>query len=170
MMQTCPNGIKKTYIVSTPRSGHHLLVRGLEAAANHKLVYSENYNCKHNFTTCDFVNLQKDHDFELDLDISKEFKYVVLWRPQAESLHAWYNATESNISLSKFIKKNGNYFDRFAEKWLKSELPNVSIFFYADWIQHKRKTVKRICSIMGINPDLEKLFQWELDEDYLRKR
>ena len=160
---TCPNGIKKTTLVSFPRSGHHLLVRGLTEAAGHRLVYSELYKCKHNMTNCDYVNLQKSHDLELTDPINPDMNYIVLIRGFEMAIESWFNVNESE-DFEQFRQSKLDYYDQFMEKWLTNEVPNRLIITYADLIDNKKKTIMKASDHMGFDPDLDKVVMWEWRE------
>lgn len=159
----CPNGLNKTYLVSLPRSGHHLLVRGLTEAMNHKLVYSEYYNSAHNMQNCDHVNLQKSHDFDLDLEINPEFKYIVLVRDDRQSMLSWM-AADKTIDIETFAKSKAAYYEGFRNKWIVGRI-NTMVIEYEDFVLFKSRMVENCCLFMGIEPNMDKLNEWLVREN-----
>lgn len=164
---TCPNGIKKTFIVSTPRSGHHLLIRGLDVSLNHKMVYSEYYNCAHNFANCDHVNVQKSHDFELDMPITDGFQYVVLYRDKDETMKSWFEASDSGGNLNNWTLLWSAYYDGFMHKWVNNAKTNKLVLKYSELIENKAEIVEKVCEFMGVTPNHLKIEDWREREDLI---
>ena len=160
----CPNGLNKTVLVSFPRSGHHLLVRGLTEAANHRIVYSEMYNSAHNMNNCDFVNLQKSHDFDLTDPIDPELNYIVLIRGFELAVESWFRESEAN-DLELFRQSKTEYFDGFMAKWVNDHsVTNRIVISYHDMVDAKMNTVVKAAHSMGFVPDIDKLRRWEHSE------
>lgn len=167
-MTTCPNNLIRTRLVSFPRSGHHLLVRGLTEALDHKLVYSEYYNCVHNLNTCEYVNLQKSHDFN-DEPIDPEGNYIVMIRGFELAVESWYESQPREISFEEFRDSQQPYFDSFMEKWVLPEMNNRLLINYHDFVDNKIKTVVAAARFMGYEPNQDKLKDWEMREVIKRK-
>jgi hypothetical protein len=163
MLQTCPNGINKTYLVSFPRSGHHLMVRGLTEAANHKLVYSEGYTPAHNFDTCDHVNLQKSHDFDMDLEIKPDLTYIVLIRAFELAVDSWIKAEQIEDAES-FRDSKVEYYDQFMAKWVSPSNENVLVITYPYLTDYKTSAITDAAHHMGFDPDRKALARWEFSE------
>lgn len=168
-IKLCPNGIRKTYLVSFPRSGHHLLVRGLTEALSHRLIYCEFYNGRHNFEHCEWTNLQKSHDFDLQLPFDEQYNYIILIRAFELAIDSWYanvikyEGYEGDLETFRDGKKE--YFDAFNEKWVISpSADNKLIITYADLVDHKIDTVSRCARFMRADPDMDKLIKWERRE------
>lgn len=164
---TCPNGIKKTYIVSTPRSGHHLLIRGLDVALNHKMVYSEYYNCAHNFANCEYVNVQKSHDFELDMPITDEYQYVILYRDKEETMQSWLDASNSGSNLNNWTLLWSAYYDGFMHKWVNNARVNKLVLKYSELIENKVESIEKVCELIGAKPNPIKVEDWSAREDLI---
>lgn len=165
-MTRCPNNLIKTYLVSFPRSGHHLSVRGLQAAMNHQIVYSEFYRSKHNMDNCDCVNLQKSHDFDMALPIREDYNYIVLIRGFELAVESWYKlSAPEGIDLETFRDEKKEYFDKFMEKWVSSpnfdDSPNRLVVSYHDLVDKKIETVAAMARFMGADPDMLELTKWE---------
>lgn len=114
------NGIHKTKIVSFPRSGCHLLVRGLQILLQDELVFSEFYGVEHNMENSPCVNLQKSHDFNLTDEIDPNMKYIVLHRNPLQAVESWYIQ----------VMESGHYYD-----WelFKAEKMSFAVDFYEKW-------------------------------------
>jgi hypothetical protein len=160
--------IKKTKVVTFPRSGHHLLVRGLQWALQNELVYSEGYESPHNMDNCEFVNLQKTHDFELTEPIEPEMNYLVQIRPFELAVESWYKMLDHGVEFDVFRESKVKYFDDFMEKWVLSNLPNVTVIAYNDLVSDKVGTlVKAYKAITDIPLDshrLDLIRKWERAE------
>ena len=164
----CPNGLNRTIIVSFPRSGHHLLVRGMLAAVPERIVYSEFYKSAHNVTNCEFVNLQKTHDFNLETPIVPDAHYIVQIRGFELAVESWYKlaVAEGHIgSFEDFREEKSVYFDGFMAKWVNTDLPNKIVLPYHDLVSNKSQTVIHALRHMGVESlqphQLDALAQWE---------
>jgi hypothetical protein len=135
------NSLHRTKIVSFPRSGHHLLVRGLQAVFESELVYSEFYKSKHNMSNCKYVNVQKSHDFDLDEVIDPELRYVVLLREEEEAMTSWYKQAIIYEGQSKiypdFMAQKTEYYKKFKEKYWNIRGENIIVIYFPYFIQDK---------------------------------
>lgn len=159
----CPNSLIRTHLVTFPRSGHHLMVRGLTEALGHRLVYSENYHCAHNMSNCEYVNLQKSHDFD-DQPVDPQANYIVMIRGFELAVESWYVTHPRDETFEAFRQRKQDYFDRFLSKWVAPDLPNRLLITYHDLVDNKLDCVRRACLHMGSEPDERKLKQWERRE------
>jgi len=164
----CPNSLNKTIIVSFPRSGHHLLVRGLMCALPEKIVYSEGYKSEHNIHNCDYVNLQKSHDFNLTDPINPEFHYIIQVRGYELAVESWYKLMQKDGyegSFEQFRSEMSDYYDGFMAKWVNSDIPNRLTIPYHDFVDQKANTVIKTLKFMGYETILphqhEAIRQWE---------
>lgn len=154
----CPNNVIRTHLVSFPRSGHHLMVRGLTEALNNRLVYSEFYTCKHNFSNCPYVNLQKSHDFN-DSPIDPDGNYIVMIREFEPAVESWWK-TDLTLPFEEFRIKQKQYYDRFVSKWVDGDIPARLLIRYEDFINLKMDYVIQATRHMGVEPNMEKLADW----------
>ena len=134
---------------------------------NHKLVYSEYYNCAHNMANCEWVNAQKSHDFELDMPITDDYLYVILHRDKDETMESWHKSTTPDQTIDDFTRYWSGYYDGFIHKWVKRQRENIIHFEYHEMAETKKKTVHEIIRNMGTFPDLIKLNQWEENENLI---
>lgn len=118
------NALKPTYIVSFPRSGQHLVVRGLMWVMPDLVVYSEGYQVLHNIENNGAVNIQKSHDFDLKLEVKPEYQYLVLTRDFIPALKSWWRMAvgngmeDSEESFRNFcLDGKKAYYDGFWQKW-----------------------------------------------------
>lgn len=163
-MTRCPNGLYRTMLVSIPRSGHHLLVRGITEGCDHKIVYSEYYSCVHNFNLCQYVNLQKDHDFKLHSPVDDALRYIILYRPFDQAVRSWHKSIESDDTVEDFIKSKQGYFDGFIHKWVTSDVKNRIIIQYDDLINDLETITVEACNHMGYTPNVSKIELWAKKE------
>lgn len=172
-MQICPNNLFRTVCVSFPRSGHHLLVRGMLQYVD-KLVYSENYTAAHNIVNCEFVNLQKEHDLELSLPVHDDLKYIVLIREKENAIKAWYKThlvKNSHVDFETFYKEKSPYYDGFVDKWIIKSAPNTLLIRYEELINNLQESVMRAAEFMGYQYNHEKktyLDRWAVGENFAK--
>lgn len=150
------NSIHRTKIVSFPRSGHHLLIRGLQAVFESELVYSEFYKSEHNMENCPFVNVQKSHDFDLDEEIDPELKYVVLVRNYNDAIKSWYKQIitydRATISERNFKEGKIEYFNAFITKWAAQSPNEIPRIYFKGLIEDKLTTLLRVCNFISLKP------------------
>lgn len=122
--RTQMNALKPTYIVSFPRSGQHLVVRGLMWVMPDLVVYSEGYQVLHNIENNGAVNIQKSHDFDLKLEVKSEYQYLVLTRDFIPALKSWWRMAvgngmeDSEESFRNFcLDGKKAYYEGFMAKW-----------------------------------------------------
>lgn len=168
----CPNGLNKTKLVSFPRCGHHLMVRGLQWSLQGKLIYSNKYNSVHNFDNCDYVNLQKSHDFDLRDGFDEDYHYIVLIRGFELAIESWYLAAKDTFkidtSLEMFRKQQLKYYDDFTAKWVATKKPNTIVISYSDFVSNKVDVMVKVTKFISdtdITPErMEWIKKWELAE------
>lgn len=150
------NSIHRTKIVSFPRSGHHLLIRGLQAVFESELVYSEFYKSEHNMENCPYVNVQKSHDFDLDEVIDPELKYVVLLRDEDDSILSWYKQSIKFEGYCKnyldFYSIKDNYLEKFKNKWENADGENILHTHFSDLVTDKTTYLLRVCNFISLKP------------------
>lgn len=160
--------ITKTRIITFPRSGHHLLVRGLQWALTDHLVYSEFYNSPHNMENCPFVNLQKSHDFDLTDLIDDDSQYIIQIRGYELAAESWYRIEPRDETLEQFRDRNMAYFDGFMQKWVLSPPKNSIIITYEDMVSDKlREAIRAFKFLASRSPndyELTQLKKWEMAE------
>lgn len=136
-----PMSSRRVFVVSFPRSGHHLLAGLIGEVKGDSFSYCEYYNClDHKFqpVACEAADwphhfrtvcrsgrrFQKNHDFDLALPVDDSFLYVVLLRHPVFSLTSWWVHTQKHgskedreIPLRDFVLGRAAYWRGFAAKW-----------------------------------------------------
>lgn len=168
----CANGLNKTKLISFPRCGHHLLVRGLQWALQGKLIYSNYYESEHNFETCEYVNLQKSHDFNLDESIQDDLHYIILIRGFELAVESWYKSIGSEMPFEDFRDSKLKYYDDFTEKYVANPPANSIVISYNDFVSDKVNTVlKAVKHLTNKELHPEKIMwikKWEIAEQNKR--
>lgn len=160
----CPNNLNKTILVSYPRSGHHLMVRGLTEALDHKLVYSAFYGVAHNIANCEFVNLQKSHDFDLTDEINLDLNYIVLIRNFEDATRSWHKSIKSEIPIDEFLESKREYYEGFIKKWVSGMFVPGFICEYEYLVPNKLKIITSASKFIGHEPNMGKLRAWSQKE------
>lgn len=144
----------KVVFVSYPRSGHHALIRILSEVTNLKEgLYCEGYNCKDEWQkkidcsekrgssdglTCTAGRpIIKSHDFELNLPVEKDIKYVVQYRDPMLSIVSYYNLQKRksknfDLTQAEFWSEKYKYWEGFYKKWVLNKNDNIMIVKYDD--------------------------------------
>lgn len=166
-MIVCPNGLNKTKIVSFPRSGQHLLVRGLQWILQGKLIYSNFYESAHNFENNEFVNCQKSHDFDLQEPYQEDLNYIILIRAFEPAVESWWEAEghqlgNQTVTLKDFRHAKMDYFDKFNEKWVLNPKENQLVIPYHELINNKPKWLMNCYKTMTDKPMHDEKYQWLL--------
>ena len=108
--------MKKTAIISYPRSGHHLLVNILKHYWGSEMKYSERYQFPYDSS---IHNAVKSHDFNLDEEWEDHVKVVLIRHPACS---IWsYLKTEKGFrkveSFEEFYTFAAKYWKYFVSKW-----------------------------------------------------
>lgn len=107
--------MRRTFLVSYPRSGQHFTGRFLGRIAGNENIYCELYGCSDE--SCQASGwpiamkspcyagrpLQKTHDFDLALPQTRHFNYAVLFRRPMLSIQSYY---EMELRSRNFIEIN----------------------------------------------------------------
>lgn len=114
--------IKNTLFVTFPRSGHHLLMDCLQEYFGEEMHYCENYHhCNTVPCTDPTTNVQKTHDFDLDVKQDKRL-IVVQVRAKPDAVQSWaeLKCRESWYPerIKKWIKEAELFYDRWFMKWV----------------------------------------------------
>jgi len=138
----------KNIIVSFPRSGMNLFVRLLRHYCKERSLpfsYCEIYQkveCGCRTVPCKENRLfQKNHDFDLGLEIKNDFRYLVLYREnRLEQMEAFFRFGKesdlnghspdySNVQVRRefisFVKEHKDYYVGFLKKWVLAENENI---------------------------------------------
>jgi len=137
-------------LVTFPRSGQTILRNVLKnLCIKHKIDYSycEFYGCCSKIPCEKGYMFQKNHDFNSDLPIIKNLKYVVMYRKDVIlQLEAYYRFSIKKTpekynynSLLEFIKMQKPYYDKFVEKWINNKNENILKLEYYDYISNPVK-------------------------------
>ena len=129
------------FIVTPPRSGQHMFTNWLEVAFGRQLSYCEFYTCMDNrglYRECEArhwpaamrigcrsgCQFQKNHDFDLQMPISGQFRYVVIYRHPVMSMSSWWKleGKAAGDDLSDFMFSRVEYWVRFIRKWVLSDI------------------------------------------------
>jgi hypothetical protein len=151
-------------IVSFPRSGQHLIENILSYCCkehNVEFTYCEFYSCCRHLP-CDKGNkFSKNHDFDLDLNIEENIKYISLYRNdlilQLESYYRYSSKLEFKeyeyVELLKFISDKKRYYNGFIEKWINNKDENILKIEYYNLLENPEKISKEI--FKHFFPDVE---------------
>jgi hypothetical protein len=148
-------------IVSTPRSGQHLLAKNLEYWHPSRSIYCEGYRCldakRKPIENCALENsysirlvcsngrtVVKNHDFDLDLVTSKYKGVLILWRKDWYAiLISWYlfELSYGGIKIEQdsvqrfevFVLRNIQYLFRFTKKYSLLSGPKYKHIFFEDY-------------------------------------
>lgn len=177
--------------VSFPRAGHHLLVRQLfnyfsSFSVAYRLplgrayrifsVYSS-WASQHPFVYCDYyahcrtvgcsdkrTTLQKNHDFNLDLELVAEKSYLVQIRDPYSAIISWYELAVARgwegvrdgvDSWEIFLEAKLDFFRRFSHKWLTSDLPcRRLVIDYESLLNLPYETLEQVLRFMRPNEEI----------------
>ncbi len=160
--------MKKTKIITFPRSGHTLLTQGLMWVFQDEIVYCEPYKSKHTMDVCQWTNVQKSHDFDLTDEIDPNMNYIVQIRGFELAVESWYKmavAEGLTQTFDEFRQSKSDYFDGFMAKWVSSQMPNRLVVTYNDLVSDKVNTMVRVFRHITDRPlervQYEAMLKWE---------
>lgn len=163
------------FIISFPRSGQHLFERLLAHIYDYygkKFSYCEFYNCCRKIPCKKKCLFQKNHDFGLNLKIKTDEKFLILYRKdkilQLESFFRYENffrkdkfnagidyENETNFNeLVKYIKKKSKYYNRFVNKYVKSnQFKQALVVEYDDFLNNSKNYIKQLVLYLNLTTD-----------------
>ena len=160
-------------IVSFPRSGQHMNTRMLEhfhKKNNIPYTYCDFYNCCKQLGCKYNATYQKNHDFNLDLPIDLNKKYIFLYRKdKIEQIEAYYRYANKNSQISPYIsspdidlnknedynnfinfyKTRSDYYDQMISKYVNTS--NILCIDYNDYITNHVETFYTIIKFIGFD-------------------
>ena len=132
------------YIISFPLSGEDNITNMLNIlCTKHNIKYSccNFYNCCNNIICKKNPLFSSNHDFNLDIEINPNNKYLVVYCNdiiiQLENYYKYDVLTNkkkyNNKDLINFFNNNINYYNNFINKWIKTKYNNVLIINFFDF-------------------------------------
>jgi hypothetical protein len=132
------------YIISFPISGENNILNMLNIlCTKHNINYSccNFYNCCKNIICNENPLFSSNHDFNLDIKINPNNKYLVIFCNdvliQLENYYKYYVTTNkktyNNKELTIFFNTNINYYYNFINKWIKTNYSNVLVMDFFDF-------------------------------------
>jgi hypothetical protein len=157
-------------IISFPRSGQNLLHRLLKHIYKYyKLYYSycEFYNCCNHIPCLKKNKFQKNHDFDLNLNINENEPFFVLYRSnkisQLEAYFRYYYSKKyPNININydndtifndliQFIHNHSTYYEQFMKKYIYArKFNNVFFIDYDDFVRNHKNYIKKIIIYLNL--------------------
>jgi hypothetical protein len=142
-------------MVSFPRSGQHLVEKILKYCCdehNIEFKYCEFYGCCNSIPCVNGNEISKNHDFSLDLEINKNYKYLSLYRKdiiiQLEAYYRYwikYNGEKYEYKdLLSFIRDKTPYYNEFVNKWINNKNKNILKVEYYEILDNPEKISKKI--------------------------
>ena len=116
------------------------------------------YSCRSN-PCCDRGNtFQKSHDFELDLPIDVDQKYIVQSRNELGLLISWFELriprkreVDSESGFIAFVQRMQPYLKGFRKKWIESELSKRLLLDYDDYLARPAEMLRD--TLLFFRPD-----------------
>lgn len=164
------NGPPPVQVVSIPRSGHHFLIRSLQAYREGKLGYCEFYMtrradcCRRIPCTREGIELQKSHDFKGRHPKKNSLRYVIQFRPLEFTLVSEYelfikqaDLADSKEAWEDFARERIQHRRRFVNRWLSSNDPPKECLYlhYDDLTQHTRLEIARVAKFVWSDEDVD---------------
>lgn len=149
--------------VSFPRSGHKLTTDLLQAYFGPRLVYSGESPGPNKWV--EGANFLKTHDFDLDNPILKDRWYLVQVRDVFDSMWSWQQMTvkqdgipDTAETFREIFRAKLNYWSRFVEKWVLSDIPNRVIIRYRDLINNPEHALGMAIQAFGETPQCGRVY------------
>jgi hypothetical protein len=142
-------------IVSFPRSGQHLVEKILKFCCEEhsiEFTYCEFYTCCSSLPCSKGKEFSKNHDFDLNLEVNNDIKYVCLYREDIIlQLEAYYRFSIGQTKIKykykdllKFIKDKSTYYNDFKNKWINNKNKNILKVEYYEILENPEKISKKI--------------------------
>lgn len=164
------DGIFRTENVSFPRSGHHALKDVLAEYFGSAFHYCEFYlEPEKRFGTCARSNYQKQHDFDLDVPIMTDRRYLVQVRNPIAAIQSWMDLDVRTGERPHFschedwhaeFSSRLRYWTGFVEKWYVQRIAPRFIIQYERLLANPMptliSTVQFLTGVQNVNmPRLE---------------
>ena len=142
-------------LVSFPRSGQHLVEKILKFICKEhdvEFTYCEFYTCCNSLPCKKGKEFSKNHDFDLNLEVNNDIKYVCLYREDIIlQLEAYYRFSIGQTKIKykykdllKFIKDKSTYYNDFKSKWINNKSKNILKVEYYEILENPEKISKKI--------------------------
>ena len=184
------------FIISFPRSGQHMMERVLESMYQYYNIdfsYCEYYNCCQQIPCKYQKKFQKNHDFDLTLNIDDRYKYLVLyredyiqqlealfrlncggdihrtdWKPWKEVDYIQFDYTDEKVlsRLIEFVKKSKNWHSNFKKKWVENDYQNCWKVEYNDFLKYPE--IKTFEVLKFLNPGIR--FDYQSVQNIINNR
>jgi len=171
--------MRKAICITFPRSGHHLLLRGLFTILPEHLVYSEGYKSQHNIKNCECVNFQKEHDLDLDHEIDEQYGYIIQSRNPTDAIRSWYRQAvqyeELETPWEEFEKQKREYHQKWINKWIMGRPKDSLVLTYGELTDNKQAAVMRVANYLlkdtctSYADKMPELTRWAIGENFYNK-
>jgi hypothetical protein len=163
-------------IVSFPRSGQHMLEKLLfdfHSKFNiHPYSYCEFYNCCQEYK-CKYNSVyQKNHDFNLELNIKEDEKYVFLYRKNKianiEAYYRYHVNNNSNYDFNDFLNfyiSVSPYYENLVNKYLCNEGNNILCIDYDEFMNDPSTIFHKIIIFFGFNYEKNEIHEFINNRD-----
>jgi len=166
-----------------------ILLRDFYRKNNLPYSYCEFYTCCCQ-TPCKYNSeYQKTHDFDFDLPIKDDQKYIFLYRKnKIEQLEAYYRYIHKTTSsdytskseynnLIQFCNDESYYYDELVEKYANPKRDNILCVDYNEFVNDPHKEFCKIIAFVGFNSDATSIDQFpeiivkrrQLDDNLMNK-
>lgn len=149
--------MKRTKIISFPRSGHSLVAMILSNYFGQEFKYCERYvNPELVIEKNSETNIQKEHDFELNTIYEPSLNYIIQIRNPLYAIPSWYSLIKKerrDIDWSIFSVHSLEFWNNFLNKWIPtSKQHNIPIIYYEDLILKPKENLIKIISTIKTTP------------------
>lgn len=137
--------VKRTRMVSFPRSGHHWLLRMLRSNLGSYIRYGNFHDELVTLETHPHVNVQTEHDLRLEAPVNLDFQHVVQYRLDKEAAiqSVWRLGHDAEYCSEQFFQARSLIYDGWKAKWVDSNIPNRLIITYEDMLENPLKELHR---------------------------
>ena len=114
--------------------------------------YCEYYYACRNHPCVDQNNkFQKSHDFELQLPVEQERKYLIQKRDRLDLMISWFEMRlkknrekDSQAGFEAFLEHQRSYLDQFHQKWVEDPIRNRMILDYESYLSDPIESLTRV--------------------------
>jgi hypothetical protein len=132
--------------VSFPRSGHHWLLRMLRSNLGSYIRYGSHPIDDATLETHPNVNLQTEHDMDLETSVNTDFQHIVQYRRDKDAalLSAWNaGCCNSEQYRERFFEMRSSLYDEWKAKWVDADIPNRVVIAYEDMLENTLRELHR---------------------------
>jgi len=109
------------------------------------------YGCRNHPCVDQHNTFQKSHDFELELPVEQERKYLIQKRDRLDLMISWFEMrlkknreNDSKAGFQAFLERQRSYLDQFHQKWVEAPIRYRMILDYEAYLNDPMESLTQV--------------------------